>query len=195
MRMFLAYNFNVEFLDEIDKTIEKLKGEIFNKFISKNNIYINDIKINFVEKSSMHITIKFFEDEDPEKIINLLKGNDFSLTDKKFTISGLDAFPNKNYPKVLIFPVIDNEKLIENNFNIIENLLEKGSISKEKNKFKPHLTIGRIKYINQNFLSKIDFWGYLPLNEKGREFNLGKLRLYQSILTPKKPIYKILYEF
>ncbi|MEJ5273470.1 MAG: 2'-5' RNA ligase family protein, partial [Spirochaetota bacterium] len=87
-------------------------------------------------------------------------------------------------------------KIIENKFNEIEKILDNIGIKKEQRSFKPHLTIARVKYADFNCFNNFKYWGKLiGFEENKLIFKLNKLKLYQSILTPQKPIYKVIYEF
>lgn len=193
MRLFLAYDFENDFLLKIEKISSLLKEEF-----KENPNFGKSLKINFVDPSLMHITLKFLEDENPEKIINsLIKSLDnFSLNNQDFFLSGLDAFPNKKQPKVIVLPVLDEKKIIENKFNEIEKILDNIGIKKEQRSFKPHLTIARVKYADFNCFNNFKYWSKLiGFEENKLIFKLNKLKLYQSILTPQKPIYKVIHEF
>ncbi|MFN3411934.1 MAG: RNA 2',3'-cyclic phosphodiesterase [Exilispira sp.] len=188
MRLFLAYNFDEQIIDIIENSIVFIKDKLKEK--SKSDL---NFKINYVRRDSYHITIKFFEDQNPDYIIKLLKNSseNFSLNGIFFSLKGLNAFPDKKQPRVLIYPVFDEKKLIERNFNIVEEILFKGGINKESKRFNPHLTIARIKYCTKTFFNDFEYWGKYPgIESKELFFNLGKLKLYQSTLTPEGPIYK-----
>ena len=188
MRLFLAYSFNDVFLQKIEIISNCLKDELLNR----------GAKINFVETSSVHITIKFLEDEKPETIINSITKNgfNFSLDKEEFYISSLTAFPNKKEPKILVLPIEDNKKLLIRNFEVLENILEKSGINRELRDFKPHITVARIKYPYNIAFNNFKYWGILPgIKEDKLSFRVSKLKLFQSILTPTKPIYKEIYEF
>lgn len=193
MRLFLAYDFESTIVSEIEKISSFLKKEF-----EDNPNFTKNFKANFVDTSSIHITLKFFEDEDENLIVNSLRNSneDFSLHNYDFYLLGLNAFPDKNQPKVLVLPVYDEANLIEKNFLKIEKILNSVGIKKETRKFKPHLTIARIKYCNFNSFDNFNYWGKLIIYESDKlKFKLNKLKLYQSILTPEKPIYKEMYEF
>ncbi len=193
MRLFLAYDFESETITDIEKISLFLRKEF-----NSNPLFAKNFKVNFVESSSIHITLKFFEDEDPELIINSLKNSkeDFSLENYIFYLLGLSAFPDKKQPKVIVLPVLGEKSLIEKNFLKIEQILNNVGIEKEVRRFKPHLTIARIKYCSYDSFKDFKYWGKLAGLEKDKlDFKLNKLKLYQSILTPEKPIYKEMYEF
>jgi len=69
--------------------------------------------------------------------------------------------------------------------NIEKRIIQFG-FKKEEKDFTPHVTIGRVKKGLLKF-PNIDFF-YPP-------FLARKITLFESILTPSGPIYKILYSF
>lgn len=189
MRLFLAYTLDENILQLINNISDSLKLEL-----SK----IKNFKANYVGKEQMHITMKFFEDEEPEKIINLLNEPDYNFSTEKniFYFEKLDYFPDINNPKVIVLKVKDLQKILLNNFNQIEMLLEKGGINKDTRKFNPHLTLARIKYCNYGCLASFKESKILNItDEKKISFYGSKLKLIQSILTPQKPIYKEIHRF
>lgn len=193
MRLFLAYTFDDTLLAKLKKIIEIIKIE-FDQQISRER----NINIKYVDISDIHLTIKFFENQNPDLIINSLRNYNFNFNREEylFNVGGLDAFPNRKEPKVLILKIFDDHKIIEKNQNDIENILEKVGINRENRKFIPHLTLARIKNYSFFTFNKIKLWETIPGFEVQKlDFSLGKLKLFQSILTPTKPIYKEIFEF
>lgn len=193
MRLFLAYTFDDALLAKLKKIIDIIKIE-FDQQISREK----NINIKYVDISDIHLTIKFFENQNPDLIINALKKYNFNFNREEylFNLSGLDAFPNRKEPKVLILKIHNNQNIIEKNQKDIEKILEKIGINKENRRFIPHLTLARIKNFSYFNFNNFNLWETLPGFEVQKlDFSLGKLKLFQSILTPTKPIYKEIYEF
>lgn len=70
--------------------------------------------------------------------------------------------------------------------------LEKAGFLRETNEIKPHLTIGRIKFVSD----KRAFQGFLLKHSKDSfgEMRVNTLVLYESILQSEGPVYKKHYE-
>ncbi|HOV45882.1 MAG: RNA 2',3'-cyclic phosphodiesterase [Spirochaetes bacterium] len=219
MRLFLAYRIDNFTINKIKKFSDELKNNL-----NYSNINNSMIRINWVDPCDMHITIQFIPQYDPQKIIDTLinSKHSFSLENYNFKLNGLQAFPDTRQPSVLILPVEDSSNVFSSVAYDLFNILEKLGLEGEKRKFKPHITLARIKYKqcikdDLNNRSKLnlrnnDFkefkiflnfpWGRLSMDNNTENISMesfsfkgSKLFLFQSILTPQKPIYKELYSF
>ena len=170
MRVFIA----VEISDE--KILNKI--QTFQK-----NLEINakPTKIN-----QIHFTLQFLgeiNEEECEKVKDSLKTITFSGFD--LSLKGVGGFPNLKNPRVIWIGIDENgaEKLIK----ISEEIgLKLTSLGFEKNKkFKPHLTVFRVK-------NKTDDISSLMKEYEGIEFgtqSITNIKLKRSILRPKGPEY------
>ncbi|WP_456471562.1 RNA 2',3'-cyclic phosphodiesterase [Methanocaldococcus sp.] len=171
MRVFLAIDIPKDLKEEIYK---------FQK-----NFKIKGIKL--VEKENLHITIKFLGEVDEEtlnKILNL----DLSINPTKVKIKSLGTFPNENYIRVIwigAYGLIDIFKEIDEKLSAI-------GFEKEKS-YVPHLTIGRVKFINnkRELKERIDKFKEVDFGS----FIADKVKLYKSTLTPMGPIYEVIKEW
>ncbi|MFH8080675.1 MAG: RNA 2',3'-cyclic phosphodiesterase [Candidatus Aenigmatarchaeota archaeon] len=143
------------------------------------------LKAKFVEKENLHLTITFLgEREDIEDIKSSLEGlKGFGTF--KVSLSGLKIIPSENYIRVIGVNVKDDgsfSRLIKMTIKLI------GGEYYETGK----LTLCRVHSINEkqsvlNFLKEnkdIDFGS----------FEVEKISLVKSTLTPKGPIYNTIYE-
>jgi 2'-5' RNA ligase len=159
-------------------------------------------KIKWVEIKNLHLTLKFLgeiNNTQKEKLIveleNLIQLKKFSPLELKISQTGF--FPNPFSPKVfwLGFKKDENLKKLINLIYTIDKKLTPLGIKKEMRKPHPHLTLGRIKYlnspINMEKLNKI----LEELNLKKARFPLTHFTLYQSQLTPRGPIYTPVHHF
>ena len=146
-------------------------------------------KIKWVAPENMHITLKFFGDT-KEDIINNIRNTfrNIAGTIKPFEIKikGFGFFGNSRFPRVLWFGIEfpDNLDLIYEN---IQKELEPLGYQSEDKKFKPHLTIGRIKdFKNKRLLLDLveKYNNTLILRNQVKEFVL-----YESILKKEGPVY------
>jgi RNA 2',3'-cyclic 3'-phosphodiesterase len=151
--------------------------------------------IKWVELNNMHLTLKFFGDVEISEITAINKvctaiatnTNDFILE-----LSGLGAFKSILNPQVL-WVGIKRNKSLEELFISIQKNLQSINIKPDNKPFSPHLTIGRIKFIDDisNFRNRIGCF-------KALEFQSCKVDsfiLYESILKPAGPIYKDLHKY
>lgn len=171
MRLFIAYDFDK---DSIEK-LTFLQKNILKKF--------NNIRLT--KSENIHLTIKFIgEYNNYENIVNNLKNSinfphNFYLKSEIIT-----GFPTIFNARVIVCKFQKNDMLIKI-YNEIENRLSSLNIKKENRDFVPHITLART-----NYPLKIE-----EIQYDNNEFKLNGLKLYKSTLTPKGPIYEILYEF
>lgn len=171
-------------------TIEKIKA--FSQRLKQ-----NQPNIKIVEPKNLHITMKFLGDI-PEQLAPKIYGilqkeiNEklFQQKNFKFFLKGVGQF---NKFSVLWIKIIGDIQFLQNVKNTIEDcLFTKLKIERDKRiKFEPHLTIGRLKK------SKINYKTLNPLKNLINEnknlefgaFNINKVKLKKSQLTPSGPIY------
>ena len=157
----------------------------------------NQQKLKLVEPENLHITVKFLGNI-PEvlapKIYNILQKeiNEPYFQGKTFTyyLKGVGQF---NRFSVLWLKLIGDIQFLQSIKDTIEDLLfERLKIDRDKRtQFKPHLTIGRLKKGKINYKTFDSFKKIIEENKKTEfgEFNIDKIRLKKSELTPKGPIY------
>ena len=175
MRVFIA----IEVPEKIKKELEKIQ-ELFNEDIAN---------ITFVETSKFHLTLKFFGEISNvklERVRSRLEG--FSFKDFDLELSSLGVFPNRNYVSVLWVGLKPERKVQELKKKIEENLRDMFGVD---NKFRAHLTIGRVKSI----LDKDRFFEILDGSEVGGRFNVDSFKLVKSTLVGKGHEYETLEEF
>ncbi len=153
--------------------------------------------LKIVKPENIHLTIKFLGDVEESiapKIYNILEKeiNKKYFSDQAYFFKLRNVGNFRNYS--IIWMNLDGDiKLIQEIKNIIEEeLFQKLNIEKDQRKdFNPHITIARLnkKKINYNTfnLFKNEIKNY---NKKvfGR-FQLKKIKLKKSLLTPNGPIY------
>jgi 2'-5' RNA ligase len=157
----------------------------------------NQPKIKLVKPENLHITMKFLGNI-PEaltpKIFSILEEeiNDKLFQGKQFKyyLNGVGQF---NRFSVLWIKLIGNIQFLQDIKNSIENsLFNKLKIERDKRtKFKPHLTIGRLKKDKINYKT-FDTLKNLINENKDLQFGvftIKKVKLKKSQLTPKGPIY------
>lgn len=156
---------------------------------------LSDEKIKWVEIDQMHITIFFAGDTHLNMIEKISLQLDNLLKAKKsFKISckGLGLFKNLAKPRVL-FLGIEHPESLQNLKKDIDGLMKELGFDIEERTFKPHLTLGRIKYIKHKSKLKTLLEKYKDF-EFG-SFNIDKVLFYESELTSKGPVYKVIKHF
>ena len=173
MRLFIA----IEIPEDIKEYISELQEQID----TQNN------KIGFVNKNSIHLTLKFLGEVQSSKLEEI-KNNLKKITFNSFSVvlDNIGFFPSESNIRVIWIGLKPEDNVIELQKNIDENL--KSLFKKEKD-FKPHLTLARVKYIE----NKPDFVNKLKnLQVKKLSFDVKSFFLIESKLTPEGPIYNTL---
>ena len=165
------------------------------------NRYIQELqkhapKLKWVKPESLHITLKFLGEQDPQRIeqaiVNLTKlGNNLDGFD--LSIKNFGAFPNEKRPKVLWLGLeaIPRESFF-GLFNRIEDTLEGIGFEREQRKFSPHLTLARIKYPD-NFSGLFEFVAKNPFET--HTFSVDGFVLMRSFLKQSGAEYKVIQKY
>lgn len=150
--------------------------------------------IKFVEEENLHFNLKFFgeiEDEKVRKLKEILEDICRQFEPFEINISGVGAFPSKNYVRVIWLGVKEGYTKFLNLAETVESSLETLGFGKEE-KFVPHLTLGRVRSgKNKNELLKL--LRELENLEVG-SMKIEEIKLFQSKLSPQGPIYEEVFK-
>ena len=144
-------------------------------------------KIRWVKYGQFHITLKFLGELEPG-VIAQVKASLMPLKNfKPFTIelSYIGAFPNLNSPKVIWLSGDKGAReLTQLSRRVNEVLYEEVDLAKDEKRFKPHLTLARVKdeRLTEELIRKLG-------EVKNFSWVCDELFLMRSELTPKGPIY------
>jgi 2'-5' RNA ligase len=156
---------------------------------------LKDEKIKWVDLWNMHVTLFFLGDTKVNLIAVISEKIKEQLADMKslkLKMNGIGVFKSLNDPKVVFIEIEASDEL-KNLKTRIDQAIVPFGFKNDKREFKPHLTLGRIKFIQD----KTNLKRVLE-NSKFQDFgdiHVGEVLLYESILTPKGPIYKVLNRF
>lgn len=146
-------------------------------------------KLKMVEPENIHLTLKFLgeiKDKDVEIVKNEIIEAKKEIKPFKALLKGTGVFPSREYIKVLWIGFFDDgqTKILSEIIN--ERLAEYG-FKREKN-FKPHVTIARMKSREgkEDVLKIIDYYRDRAFGE----IECREIKLKESVLTSKGPIYK-----
>ena len=157
----------------------------------------NQPKLKVVQPENLHITIKFLGDIQETlapQIYSMLKTeiNEKLFQGKTFQykLKGVGQF---NKFAVLWVKFVGDIPFLQNIKDNVENMLHENlGIERDKRtRFKPHLTIGRLKKGRINYQT-FDALKKIIAGNKDLDlgvFNISQLKLKKSQLTPKGPIY------
>ncbi len=134
MRTFIA----VELPENIKKQIEQLQAPLKR----------TDAFVSWVKPTNIHVTLKFLGEVPEEKTNEVLSATQKALEgSRKFTmdLKGMGAFPDIKRPKVIWIGTGSGQENLSRMAERIEEEMEKIGFPREKRKFSPHFTIGRVK--------------------------------------------------
>ena len=169
----------------------KIKPKVeFLEFHDQFKSLLRNEKIKWVGKDNFHLTLRFLGNTSQEQVRELDLGlaqiaeklNSFNLS-----INGLGNFKSKGQPRVF-FAKLDEAEQLQKLADEIESLAVSLGFEAEHKIFRPHLTLARIKHIQdkQQFYKIIEEYSerYFQIIE------VKEFVFYQSVLTPDGPIYK-----
>ena len=177
-----------------------ISGDIKDRILDfRDEIKGNFGKVSWTKREGMHITLKFFGDQEESKI-DEIKGalsevsKDFSKVN--IELGCLGFFPGFRRPRVIWVGLNKGEGELIDLKGMIDDMLVKIKIPRDGKRFKPHLTLGRIR----NPEGKEGIYRDLVMKNEGRAFGsfiADRLFFIQSILKPEGAEYIRLgaYEF
>jgi len=146
------------------------------------------LKANFVQEENYHITLKFLGYcNNEKKIIENL--NNITFEAFNVIVQDLGVFPNERVPRILWVGANNFNKFM-NLHNVINENLKQLNFEENK-KFHPHITIARIKFVK----NKEDFKKLIKNKVIFGRIKISSFVLYESVLKPTGPIYKIIKKF
>ena len=176
MRLFIGIDLPKNIKDNLFRVKKLISGDV--------------VKVNWVAKKNLHITLKFIGEVDEsklEEVVGRLKRIKFSKFDISFSELGFYLY--RQEPKVIRLGFNDDSKLKELQRTIDEELLD---LFNSDQKFTAHLTLGRIKLVKKKdiFFDKIKEFEF-----SGEPFSVNSFCLIKSSLTKDGPKYECIKTF
>ena len=170
-------------------------GPALQKIINSLKAVLASEKINWVNPENIHLTLAFLGDTDEERIKVLsimLKRTCTGFGEFSFSLNSTGVFKDFRDPRVIWAGIEGYEKLIKLN-DIINTGLKDTGFGIENRPFKPHITLGRVKYLKnpESLKSALEMYK----DNFIQDVNIEEVILYQSILRPEGPVYKSLGAF
>jgi 2'-5' RNA ligase len=182
-------------LKRIFIAVKIVPGPTLLKIIHSLKAVLANDKINWVNPDNIHLTLAFLGDTEEERIKALsimLKRVCTGFGDLDFKLVGTGIFRDFRDPRVLWAGIEGYEKLLQLN-DVIKTGLNDTGFHIEERPFKPHITIGRIKFLKNPESLKSALAMYK--DNFIQDVRVEEVILYQSILRPEGPFYKSLGAF
>jgi 2'-5' RNA ligase len=149
-------------------------------------------EVRWVASPSIHLTLKFLGEVDPEvipKLNELLQDNVKSRNSFDLRLQGLGCFPNLRNPKVIWCGITGETDNLLRLQQKVEAACADFGFAPEDRPFHPHLTLGRVngKRNLQPLLDYIKIGSDLECSFQTNHFNI-----YRSILRPQGAEYDVL---
>jgi RNA 2',3'-cyclic 3'-phosphodiesterase len=149
-------------------------------------------EVGWVAIPSIHLTLKFLGEVDPEVIPALAESLQTACESKRsfgLRLRGLGCFPNLKNPRVIWCGIDGDLDPLERLHRAVENACGKFGFPPEDRAFKPHLTLGRVKG-KRNLQPLMDC---IKIgSELERSFRADHFNIYQSTLKPQGAEHTIL---
>ena len=165
--------------------------------------YINKLKkcstdVRWVQAANIHLTLKFLGEIDSSRI-DLVKQSLYPISNKfssfHLNISGSGCFPGKNRPRVFWLGMDQGEEnSLFSSHQWIENQLADINFEREKRRFSPHLTLGRVR--SRESVDFSDLFTFLEQNPfTPKTFSVECIYFMQSFLKPTGAEYQIIEKY
>lgn len=153
-------------------------------FIRENIVLPDNYKKT--KSENLHITLQFLGDVEESRVGEIKEAlaaavsdvNSFSLS-----IDRLGCFKRDEIPSLIYYSGSKGVGQLKKVAHRLRDCLAPLGF-KEKKQFKYHITIGRLKYNRGHYR--------VPYLSKKIEFQVDKVNLYSSTLTPEGPIYQVI---
>ncbi len=144
--------------------------------------FLKEFDVKIVDPEKLHVNISFLGDIDERRKIEVLEAMEKVKDFGSFTvpIKEISAFPSKEHINV-IWASAKSEEL-KNIANTINSELHPQSLKNAK-PFIPHITLARVKKRVSPEIKKV-----FEMRNFG-SFDVDRVILYKSTLTPKGPIH------
>jgi len=152
----------------------------------------NSLQARWTPMEQYHLTLRFIGDTD-ENMLARIQNRLSDITHDRFScnISGLNVFPSRSKPCVLVVRIEENPDLSAL-FEKVDGVLSETGVEKDRKPFRPHITIARFKYVRSEdvgrFISRHASFELEP-------FTVSSFYLYKSVLQRSGAVHTRLARF
>lgn len=178
-RIFVAVDISDEARRMAAAYIETLRNEF------------RQIRVGWDKPEKLHLTLKFLGETSENQLAELrkiIKTISREISNFKLQIAETGVFPNARSARVLWIDVKDEAGNLAKINDLLEAECEKIGFAKEKRKFVPHLTVGRVRDSEKaGELAK----KHLENKFEPAEFEISEIVIYESKLLPTGSVYSV----
>lgn len=146
---------------------------------------------NWVKPENHHLTLHFLgeiSDNEYDRLKAALRKYKPPISPFDLSFGQIGAFPRLSNPSILYISVVEGGKSVQMIYNSLSELLSKTKIKSDtKKRFKPHLTICRIRKKDYNFTP--ESFKDISFEE---EFRVKHIQIFSSDLSGRSPVYSTL---
>jgi 2'-5' RNA ligase len=185
VRLFIATSLAPDIRHKIDSLLQKLSTSIGRE------------QVKWVNVSGMHVTMKFLGETPADEVV-LIRGSMDQIASLhspiQITIENLGCYPNKRKPRVIWVGIREDSGALEALHSQLEQGMQELGFPKEKRRFHPHLTLGRVRrQITGAVLKDLaDRIKRIPDPIIGQQY-IENLSLIKSEPKPNGPVYTHLH--
>lgn len=146
--------------------------------------------IKWIEKENLHLTFQFIGEVQPTKLADLetcFLSSISSCESTNFKFEAIEVVPLKD-PHLIWISLSSDKNDFSQAIKNLRNQLNQDGFNLDNKDFTPHITLGRIK--NNLMKPQVDFILNTELNKE--EFYINEIALFESNLTKRGAIYRIL---
>lgn len=173
---------------------EQSRKQIISGFSA--NEQLRKLPMRWTSEQNLHLTLQFLGNVE-EKRIPVLKQilNRISPPPvrEELFFTGIGAFPNAVAPKIIWIGIKQNDYLLKIQALITQDLIRNG-FEADRKKYKPHLTLARVK---DGFDLPAENYAFLKELRSAAMIDnspLDRITLFESRLQPGGPLYTSVYE-
>ena len=174
--------------------VDLVAKSIINKITEiQKGLDVPNSRIVFVAPENLHYTMKFLGDIEEAVVPELQKAAE-KITFEPFTLElkGMGCLPSFSYINALYVGATKGTEELRIIANELDHMCTKFNVKKEKRSFTAHLTIGRVKRIQDKNLLVTKIRRYAE--ELFGEITVNAVQFKKSVRTPQGPIYTKLFE-
>ena len=153
-----------------------------------------ETKVSWVAPANMHITLKFLGDQSDEAVAAIcqaVREGAASVDPFEFYCQGAGAFPDLQRPRTLWLGVTEGLDEFRKLHAAIDASLARRRFPKDRQQFRPHLTIGRVRASGPQVRQLAEAL-HAYENFDGGPTAVDEVLVFASELAPSGPTYEVL---